>query len=120
MAVVGASSDHTKFGNKAVRAYRARGYRVFPVNPHAKEIEGLTAYRSIEDVPGPLDRVTVYVPPSVLLTLLPGIARKGARELFLNPGADGNEVVAAARALGLDPILACSIVDIGLSPAQFP
>lgn len=52
VAVIGASRDREKFGNKAVRAYSAHGHRVFPINLHEKEIEGLPTLRSILDVPG--------------------------------------------------------------------
>jgi len=120
VAVIGASSDRRKFGNKAVRAYAARGYEVFPVNPRRTSVEGIPAYASILDIPASIDRATAYLPPEVLLTILPDIASKGVGELYLNPGADREDVVEAARDLGLDPILACSIVEIGFSPAQFP
>jgi predicted CoA-binding protein len=119
IAVIGASSDRAKYSNRAVRAYQARGYTVFPINPRETAIEGLAAYPSIRDVPGPVDRVTVYVPPDVLLTLLPEIAEKAPAELYFNPGSERDDVVERARALGLDPILACSITAIGFSPRQF-
>jgi hypothetical protein len=119
VAVLGASNDRRKYGNKAVRAYAVRGYSVFPVNLRESAIEGIPSVRSVLDVPVPLDRVTVYLPPERLLAILPEIARKGTRELFLNPGTDRADVVAAARALGLEPILACSIIEIGMSPSQF-
>jgi predicted CoA-binding protein len=120
VAVLGASRDRRKYGNKSVRAHDAAGYDVFPVNPHAESIEGLRAYASLREISGPLDRVSVYLPPEVVLGLLPEIAASGAREVFLNPGSESDEVVRAARALGVEPILACSIVDVGFSPAQFP
>jgi predicted CoA-binding protein len=116
VAVLGASNDRSKYGNRAVRAYRAEGYRVFPVNLHAETIEGLAAYRSILDVPAAIDRATVYLHPEVTLLVLEEIARKGVRELFLNPGSESSEVIARAQELGMVPILACSIVDIGRSP----
>jgi acyl-CoA synthetase (NDP forming) len=80
VAVIGASSDRAKFGNKAVRAFRQRGYTVWPVNPHEMEIDGLPA------------------------------------EVWLNPGSESDELIARARALGVEPITACSIVGIGMSP----
>jgi hypothetical protein len=116
VAVIGASNDRAKYGNRAVRAYRAEGYRVFPVNPREASIEGLEAYASILDIPGPVDRATLYLPPERTLLVLEDIARKGVRELFLNPGSESGEVIARAEELGLVPILACSIVDIGRSP----
>lgn len=120
VAIVGASADRAKFGNKAIRAYLRQGWEVYPVNPKGGEIEGLPAYASLESVPQPLDRVSIYVPPEVGLTLVASLAELRPRELFLNPGSESDELVAALQRAGLDPIIACSIVDIGESPAQFP
>ena len=80
IAIVGASTDRSKFGNAAVRTYADQGWTVYPVNPRADKIEGLTAYKSITDVPGELDRVSVYLPPAVLLGILDDIAAKVQRE----------------------------------------
>jgi uncharacterized protein len=121
VAVLGASSDRAKYGNKSVRAHLRQGYEVFPVNPKGGEIEGLTVYPSLADVPVErLDRVTVYLPPAVGLKALDDVAAKGCRELWLNPGSDAPEVVARARELGLDPVVACSIVDVGVDPRELP
>jgi predicted CoA-binding protein len=119
VAILGASSDRRKFGNKAVRAYLQQGYEVFPVNPHATEIEGLTAYPNLSAVPAEhLDRISVYLPPQVTLTLLEEISRKNAREVWFNPGSDSPELIRRAEELGLTPIQACSIVDVGVNPHQ--
>jgi hypothetical protein len=118
VVIVGASADRTKFGNKSIRAHRAQGFAVYPVNPKGGEIEGLTVYKSVAEVPlARLDRVSMYVPPAVGLGVLDEIAAKGCDELFLNPGSDGDEVVEKARAVGLEPIVACSIVDLGVNPS---
>lgn len=119
MAIIGASSDRQKFGNKAVRAFREQGYQVYPVNPKEPEIEGLPAYKSIADVPGRPEMITVYVPPPVLMKLLPEIAKKGCDELWLNPGTESAEVLAETERLGLNAIQACSIMGIGTSPSKF-
>ena len=116
VAVIGASREPGKYGNRAVRAYLRQGWTVYPVNPTEREVEGLPAFASITDIPGPVDRATVYVPPRVGQTLLAGIKAKGVGELFLNPGSESDELVAEAERLGLEPILACSIVDIGERP----
>ena len=120
VAILGASSDRSKFGNKSVRAHLQQGYDVYPVNPKGGEIEGLTAYKTLAEVPvAHLDRISVYLPPHVGLKVLDEIVAKGCDELWLNPGSDSDEVVEQARALGIDPIVACSIVDLGTSPRQF-
>ena len=119
VAIIGASSDQEKYGNKSLRAHLAQGYDVYPVNPKGGEIEGLTVYQSIGDVPvDHLNRVSLYVPPAVGLSLIEEIAAKGCKELWLNPGSDSEELADKARELGLEPITACSIVDVGMSPGQ--
>lgn len=119
IAILGASADRTKFGNKAVRAHQRQGFEVFPVNPRGGEIEGLPVARTLAETPSPLDRVSVYLPPAVLLPLLPQIAEHGCKELWLNPGSESPEVVAAATALGLNVVQACSIVGIGEHPGDY-
>ena len=120
VAVLGASRDRGKYGNKSVRAHARAGWQVFPINPRADEIEGLTAYRSLRDVPiRPLDRVSVYLPPEIGITLLDDIAACQPREVWLNPGSDSDELLLAAEKLALPVICACSIVDVGLSPISF-
>ena len=120
VAVVGASRDRRKFGNKAVRAFRHRGYDVVPINPATDPIEGLRAYGSVLDVAGPIDIATIYLEPAIGEQVLEELVQKGIGEVWLNPGADGARVVARARALGLEPILDCSIIGIGESPASYP
>lgn len=119
VAILGASSDRSKYGNISVRAHVRQGFEVYPVNPKGGRIEGLAVYATLGEVPVErLDRVSVYLPPPVVLKLLPEIARKGCDQLWLNPGSESEEVVAEAQRLGLEPIVACSIVGVGLRPSD--
>ncbi|MEI6667869.1 MAG: CoA-binding protein [Acidobacteriota bacterium] len=119
VAIIGASADRSKFSNKAIRAFLRQGYCVIPINPKETEIEGLKAYASVADVPGPIDMASFYLPPTVGERVIDQMAAKGITEVWLNPGADSEALVAKARALGLKPIVACSIVGIGESPGSF-
>ena len=119
VAVIGASSNRDKFGNKALRAFAQQGYNVVPVNPHEAEVEGHKAYASVLDVPGTIDMATVYVPATVGVHVMDDLAKKGVGEVWLNPGADDDQVVARARALGLKTVIACSIIGIGDSPSRY-
>jgi predicted CoA-binding protein len=112
VAVIGASSDRHKYGNRAVRAFRREGYEVLPINPHETEVEGLRAYKSVLDVPGEIDLASFYVPPEIGLQVIDEVARKGIKEVWFNPGADSAALTERARALGLEPIEACSIMSL--------
>ena len=116
VAVIGASNNRRKFGNRAVRAFTRQGYTVLPINPHEREVEGLKAYGSVLDVPGPIDMASFYVPPEVGAQIIGDVARKHIAEVWLNPGAESDELIAQARALAIRPIVACSIVAIGRDP----
>jgi len=88
------------------------------VNPRETEIEGQRCYPNISEVPVRPQLVSVYLPPPLVEKLLPEIAAKGCDELWLNPGTESDTVLARAEALGLNVVQACSIISVGLSPAQ--
>lgn len=120
VVILGASTDRNKFGNKAVRAFQRAGWQVYPVNPAGGEVEGLPVFATLAEVPQPLDLVSIYLPPRIALGVLPEIKAAQAAQVFFNPGADTPDVIAAAKALGIDPVRTCSIVWLGLSPSMFP
>jgi predicted CoA-binding protein len=116
VAVIGASADRHKFGNRAVRAFRRQGYTVVPINPHETDVEGLKAYPSVLSVPGAIDMATFYVPPDVGEHVIVEVAKKRIPEVWLNPGSESDELVRLARSLKIEPIVACSIMAIGENP----
>lgn len=123
VAVIGASEDRAKFGNKAVRAFRQAGHDVVAINPRCagaeERIEGLPTYASVADVPGPVDVATLYVHPAVGERVLAEVAAKGIPELWVNPGAESDALLRRAKSLGLDTRLQCSILAIDESPALY-
>jgi len=120
VVIVGASRSREKYGNKAVRAYLSQGYRVFPVNPHAKQIEGLTAYASLSEIPvGSVDLISVYLPPDRGVDLLEEMSRLQPEEVWFNPGSESPQLLETAERLGLPVIQACSILGVGRTPGEF-
>jgi hypothetical protein len=129
VAIVGASADRSKFGNKAVRAYLSQGHRVFPVNPHAAVIEEIATFPSLAAIrdsassnPVPLDRVSIYLPPALTEKILDEILRLSPlpKDIYVNPGAESDAVKRKAAALNLRVEFACSIRAIGEDPAHYP
>jgi uncharacterized protein len=116
VAVIGASSNRRKFGNRALRAYRQQGYTAIPINPNEAEVEGVKTYASVLDIPGTVDMASFYVPPDIGELVIEDVAKKGIPEVWLNPGAESDKLIARARALDIQPIVACSIIAIGKDP----
>jgi len=85
IAVVGASANPDTPGYDYVHALQTFGYpgAIYPVNPRAEEILGLTSYPSLRDVPGDVDYVISCIPASAVLDLVEDCAAKGARALQL-------------------------------------
>lgn len=119
VAIVGASSDRRKFGNKALRAFKAEGYRVIPINPNELEVEGIATYASVLDVPERINMATVYVQPEVGLQLLAEFEEKQIEEIWINPGAESPTLLAEASRLKLHVIAACSIIGVGRNPSAY-
>jgi uncharacterized protein len=111
VAIIGASADRSKFSNKSIHAHLRAGYDVYPINPKETAIEGLKCYKSVLDVPVALDRVSLYLPAAIGVKVLDDIAKKGCKELWVNPGAESPDLMEKAEALKLNAIYACSYMD---------
>jgi len=120
IAIVGASADRAKYGDRAVRAFIQGGWTVYPVNPSVEEVEGLQSYVSVADVPRPIDRISMYAPPNIGRKMVAVVAEKSPKEFYLNSGSESVELVRDTEAVRLHPIQACNIVNIGLRPDMFP
>ena len=116
IAIIGASANQEKFGNKAVRAYVQQGWTVYPVNPKEATIEGLTVYKSLRDIPGIPDEASIYLAPQHVPAVLQEIAQKGIKRVWLNPGTESDAAIERAEELGLEAIVDCSIVAVGVDP----
>ena len=103
-AVVGASNDRAKFGNKVLRAYKSKGWKVHPVNPREKEVEGLQAYPDLASLPEKPRGVSIITPPQVTERVVAEAADAGARFVWMQPGAESPEAIRIARERGLEVI----------------
>jgi len=103
-AVVGASSNRDKYGNKVLRAYQQHGMEVYPINPLATEIEGLKAFATLADVPVQLRAISVITPPAITENVVAAAAAAGVRMIWMQPGAESPEAIRKAEALGMEVI----------------
>ncbi len=119
IAVLGASLDKEKFGNKCVRAFLSIGWEVFPINPKYEKIENLKCYPSIKELPKKPDLISIYLPPQITIKLIPDFLAFGVKELILNPGAESEELVNKLKENKIYPLLTCSIRAYKMNPNNF-
>ena len=115
-AVVGASTDREKYGNKVLRCYVQNGKTpVHPINPKADEVEGLTAYADLDALPETARAISIITPPKVTEAVVEKAAELGIRHLWMQPGAESDAAIARAEELGLSVIAGgpCLLVVLG-------
>ncbi|MFW6157015.1 MAG: CoA-binding protein [Armatimonadota bacterium] len=110
IAVIGASNDPSKYGNRALRAWRETPWTVYAVNPNEDQVEGMEAYDSVLDIPGEVHTATLYVPPRIGLSVADELIEKDVEEAYLNPGSGSAELKQKLQDAGIKVIEACSII----------
>ena len=116
-AVVGASRDRAKYGNKVLRCYMQHQRSVYPVNPPATEVEGLPAYADLGALPEAVHGISIITPPQITEAIVEEAAAAGIEHLWMQPGAESPRAVERAAALGLSLIAdgSCILVVLGYS-----
>lgn len=114
-AVVGASTDRAKYGNKVLRCYKQHGLQVFPVHPSEREVEGLACHPSLESLPEPVHGVSIITPPPVTERVVEQAAQTGVRFVWMQPGAESDRAIEEAERLGMTVIAGgpCLLVALG-------
>lgn len=97
-AVIGATDNPEKYGNRIVKNLKSRGYEVYPVNPKLKELEGLSCYPGLADIPVKVDVVDFVVPPAVTEEILKQCKTLGLHRIWLQPGSESETAIAFCTA----------------------
>jgi len=112
-AVVGATQDTSKFGYKVYDRLKNKGYNVYPVNPKFDEIEGLTCYHSISDIPDNIDVISLIVNYKIGMEVIDKAKEKGIKNVWCQPGAESKELIEKAIAYGINIIVnECVLVEL--------
>lgn len=114
-AVVGASRDRDKYGNKVLRTYLQNDRPVYAVNPNAQQVEGLPAYADLSSLPEAVHGISVITLPAVTETIVQQAIELGIQHIWMQPGAESARAVSAAEAAGINviPGTACLLVVLG-------
>ena len=122
-AVAGVSRGSESAGNPIYRKLRDSGYEVFPVNPRASEVEGVTCYPDLGSLPGEIDGVVVATHPDVSADVVQQAAERKVPRVWLHrsfgQGSVSTEAVERCREAGIRcisggcPLMYCEPVDLG-------
>jgi len=87
VAVIGASGETGKIGNSVMKNLINGGYKgkIYPINPSADEIMGMKAYKSVKDVPGPVDVAVFAIPAKFVAAALTECGEKKVPGAVLIP-----------------------------------
>ena len=114
-AVVGASRNRQKYGNKVFRCYLQHDLKAYPINPGASEIEGHVAYSSLADLPEQVDSISVITPPGITEGIVSEAIEAGVKHIWMQPGAESPIAIQKAEDHGLNIIAGgpCILVTLG-------
>jgi uncharacterized protein len=110
VAVLGASPNPERYSNQAVRLLGRMDYRPIPVNPAHDEIEELTCFPSLSQIDEPVHTVTLYLSPTRSMPLIDEILAANPQRIIMNPGAENEELSAAASGAGIEVVEGCTLV----------
>jgi len=114
-AVVGASTDRDKYGNKVLRVYQQNDRPVYPINPKAEQVEGLKAYGDLASLPEKPHGISIITPPHITESIVEQAAELGIRHIWMQPGAEFEGAAERGEALEVNiiPGTACILVMLG-------
>ena len=93
VAVVGATDNPRKYGNRIYLDLKGKGFRVYPVNPSRDSVDGDPTYASLADLPEMPDIIDFVVPPTRTLRILAQANELGLMNAWIQPGAESDDVV---------------------------
>ncbi len=107
IAMVGASSDPTKFSYGVLRVLHETGYDMVPVNPReaGNEIRGLPVYESLASIDRPVDMVQVFRTSDAALGVTEEAIEIGAKVIWMQIGVRNDDAAALAEAAGLKVVM---------------
>lgn len=118
-AVVGASTNRNKFGNKVLRCYLQHHLTVYPVNPDESIIENLKNYKKINDLPEEVKSISIITSPAITETIVNEAIQKGIKNIWMQPGAESSTAIKKARENNINVIAGgpCILVELGFNDA---
>jgi predicted CoA-binding protein len=118
IAVVGLSNKPDRPSYEVASYLQQAGYRIIPVNPTIAEALGERAYRSLREIPEPVDVVQIFRRPSEVPAVVEDAIAIGAKVVWMQPGAENEQAAARARAAGLEAVVGACMMTVHRAMAR--
>ena len=92
IALIGASNDPSKYGNKILLDLISKGHNIVPINPKEEEVVGLKSYRNINELDEKPLIINFVVPPAVGLEVTKEMVEENYDNFWYQPGAESLEI----------------------------
>ncbi|WED42841.1 CoA-binding protein [Legionella cardiaca] len=116
-AVLGASTNRHKFGNKVLRCYLQNNKTVYPVNPSETNIEGLLVIKEISELPESVRSISIITPPPITEKIVDQAIAKGIKNIWMQPGAESDKAINQCLQNHINVIAGgpCILIELGFS-----
>jgi len=111
-AVIGASSNREKYGNKVLRAYLQNNLTVYPVNPKEAQIENIPCYKTVADLPNDVQSLSIITKPEITEQVVAQALQKNIKNIWMQPGAESQKAIKFCEDNGMNVIAdgSCALV----------
>lgn len=92
-AVAGSFRNESKYAYRILKTLKEKGYEVYPVNPRLREVNGLTCYPSVKEIPESVDVVDIVTPPQITEKIVGECKEKGISRVWIQPGAESQTAI---------------------------
>ena len=104
LAVVGVSRKRVGFGYTVFKDLKKKGYLVYPVNPHADNVDGEQCYSGVTTLPQRVDGVVAVVPPEQTEAVVREMSIAGIRRVWIQQGAESDVAITFCREHGISVV----------------
>jgi len=92
VALIGASNNPKKYGNKILLNLLSKNYKVVPINPKEKQVNGLASFSKVSEMQKKPSIINFVVPPSLGLKITKDLVKLGYDNFWYQPGAESKEI----------------------------
>ena len=92
-AVAGSFRNESKYAYRILKTLKEKGYKVYPVNPRLREVDGLTCYPNVKKIPESVDVVDIVTPPQITEKIVGECKEKDISRVWIQPGAESQTAI---------------------------